>query len=71
MIRIVRDYIKDHLSFKLVFSLKNEGVITIYFQNNIYDVTWPEVRRKSSETATRCLPTVGNYSSLYMKSLAQ
>ena len=40
MIRIVRDDIGDQFSFLLeVFILKNEGVIAVFTENNVYDVT--------------------------------
>ena len=42
-----------------------------YFQNNVYDVTGPEVRQRSAEMATCCSHTFVHYFSLYMKSLAQ
>ena len=39
--------------------------------NNVYDVTRPEVRRRSAKMAPCCSHTVGHYFSLYMKSLAK
>ena len=39
--------------------------------NNVYDITWPEVRRRSMEVAPCCSHTVVQFYSIYLKSQAQ
>ena len=58
-IGLTRYDVLDNFSFD--FSLKNGGVIAVFSENNVYDITRPEVCRSNAEVAPCCSHTVVHY----------